>query len=220
MSIIHIQSAAILCQEARLLESNNHTSKFEMLNIYQAKSIGAIWAISSFLEAYINEIYCDIYDDSPEFVGSVPENKKNLIAKMWSKGIPRTAKYSILDKYDIFLDLMEIKGFSKGEFPYQDIQLLIKLRNSLIHYEPEWVKNTSSHDFNDADMHKFEKKLKGKFTTNPFTGEGNAFYPDKCIGYGCAKWGFDASIALTEEFSKKSGVKITYGHVKNNLEIA
>jgi hypothetical protein len=78
------------------------------------------------------------------------------------------------------IDIGSKQIFDAGAPPYQDVNLLVKLRNNLVHYEPEWVKNPSSDDFGADDIHRYEKRLGGKFIANPLTGQGNPFYPDKC----------------------------------------
>jgi len=215
MSITLIQSAALFCREAKLLESEDFNT--EIYVRYQSNVIGAILMSVSFIEAYINETYCDISDNNSKFSPSISNDKLSLIENMWNRGIPRTARYSILEKYEILLELLNVEKFNKGTAPYQEVKLLISLRNSLVHYEPEWIISPVSNNYTENDIHSFEKKLRGKFTDNPMTGPGNAFYPDKCLGLGCAVWGLNSSIMFVDEFCGKSGIKPSFDHVRNNL---
>ncbi len=60
-----------------------------------------------------------------------------------NQDFPRTASYPILDKYEIALELNGMDPISNSSNPYQDVKLLVDLRNSLIHYEPETIVGSS-----------------------------------------------------------------------------
>ncbi|WP_222125190.1 hypothetical protein [Paenibacillus xylanexedens] len=84
--------------------------------------------------------------------------------------LPKTAKYSILEKYQIALTLADKNLFKKGVSPYQDVYLLIQVRNAITHYEPEWV--TTESEFPEKITEQaLEKKLKHKFGLNPFASD-------------------------------------------------
>src|SRR3546814_10041319 len=104
---------------------------------------------------------------------------KHLMGRLWEKGIPRTAAYPILDKYEIALELNDKSPIDSGTNPYQDVKLLVELRNALIHYEPETIVGHSGHEV--PKLHKFQKRFAGKFDANPLTGAGNPFSPDKIL---------------------------------------
>lgn len=96
------------------------------------------------------------------------------------------------------------------------MQSVIRLRNALVHFEPESLPAGRR----AADMrtsHKFEGMLKGKFSLNPFTGEGNAFWPSKALSHGCAKWALKSTVAFVEDFVGRMGGKLIIHHVKPEL---
>jgi hypothetical protein len=101
--------------------------------------------------------------------------------------------------------------FDRGAQPYQDVRHLIELRNALMHYEP---KDVVSPPRNQQERHKFEKALKGRFPKNPFMGRGNAFYPDKCLGHGCAAWAVGSSVDFIDQFCEKIGIEPTYRSIR------
>jgi hypothetical protein len=78
----------------------------------------------SFLEAMINEFFADATVEHSEYPKSLDSNTKTLIAVMWKKGIPRTARYSILEKFDIALILTRKPAFDHGKPPVQMLRLL------------------------------------------------------------------------------------------------
>ena len=74
------------------------------------------------------------------------------------------------------------------------MDLLIDLRNMLVHFKPEWD--------NDQKKHKeVEKKLKGRFELNPFWPKNNPiFFPFKCLSHGCANWAVGSSMRFILQF--------------------
>lgn len=120
---------------------------------------------------------------------------------MWRAGVPRTARYGVVEKYAIALELSDRVGFDIGAEPWQSVSELARLRNALVHYEPEWVPMAST-----GEVHKFERSLKGKFALNPLAPPENPYYPDKVLGHGCAAWAVESSMAFTDAFVERLGI--------------
>jgi hypothetical protein len=96
--------------------------------------------------------------------------------------------------------------FERDKQPYQNVYLLIRLRNELIHYTPKTL--------GGSDKHELEIQLKGKFPTNRLMeGSGNPFFPDHCLGGGCAEWALNSSKRFVDEFFLKIGVTPNYQRV-------
>jgi hypothetical protein len=122
-----------------------------------------------------------------------------------------------LDKFKTALELSKLEPFDTNTFPYQDITLVMKLRNALVHYKPESSKAPMSDDFTSKDIHIFEKRLKNKFPLNPLTSLGNPFFPDKCLSHGCSQWTVQSCIKFADLFYSKMGMANPYEHVRNRL---
>lgn len=218
-SIQHIQSAANLTRLAAEIENNYDSSnKHELYHEHQSYVTGAIFTAVSFLEATINEIFTDCFEGlNNGIIEDLDNDLKRLLGDMWELEVPKTAYFSILDKYQIALTLTKKEKFNKGELPYQDVDTLVRLRNALIHYEPESIITHSEIDPDKVKEHKFEKRLRGKFSLNPLTGSGNAFFPAKCLSHGCSKWAVKTSLELTDNFFEKLNLKPRYDHVRDKL---
>ena len=116
----------------------------------------------------------------------------NLLSELW----PIMEKSAILYKYQVVLTTTNKEKFNAGIPPYQDVDNLIKLRNALIHYKPEWD--------TDSKIHKsIEDRLKNNFNINPFSHFNDAFFPKKCLGHGCAEWAVRSSIKFVQAFFEK-----------------
>jgi len=218
LSIQLIQSAAYFSREAGNKEQNAVSPNTPDYVQHQSYVIGAILTASGFLEAYINELFSDAAEDHKEHLRPLGEEVIDVLGRMWRRGIPRTARSSsILNKYEVFLDLTRKEAFDREAPIYQDVQAMITLRNALMHYKPEWMLAGNTMPSQPTDTHKLEKHLKGKFKINPLTGAGNPFYPDKCLGHGCAQWCVESSVKFVDAFCEKLGTKPTFDHVRATL---
>lgn len=174
---------------------------------------GAIISCVTFLEANINEFYKDCYDKEIDRLEPLTEKIIKSIGDSWEE-VDRKRK-PILYKYNLALKLAAKEKFNKGIRPYQSVCLLIGLRNELIHYKTETVTSSS---FDPEKRQEIEKQLKGKFSENIFYKfTGNPYYPQKLLGYGCAKWAFNSVVLFCDEFYSKMGVKPYYEHIRDEI---
>ena len=90
--------------------------------------------------------------------------------------------------------------FNKGENPYQDAFRLVRLRNALVHYKPEWDTSLNEHA-------KLESSLSGCFPESPFSHKNDAFFPKRCLGHGCAEWAVKNVITFMSNFQERLGVQ-------------
>ncbi len=191
LSIGHLKNAAHFVRLTGEIEQ--HTEfLWGTFKPHEAYAMGAVLSSVAFLEAAINELYADAADDShpSEVMRSIgegyamemPKDARGLLAGLWS-----TEKFRMgartLEKYETALRMAGAAGFDRGAQLYQDVALLIQLRNALIHFEPQ------SHHEGEAEPTQFEKKLSGKFPLNPLAAPpinslGNdplqPFLPDRC----------------------------------------
>jgi len=214
-SIQHIQASALFARKAYQLEQQYSLNNAgTVLSEHQAYVTGAIFSSVSFLEANINELYSDCADSHQK--NGLDSQTIAIMGKLWNRGILRPAR--LLEKYELALDIASREGFDRGSSPYQDVKLLIELRNSLIHYKPETILARATPPSDVNELHKIEKRLKGKFQINPLAAPGNPFYPDKCLGHGCAQWAVNKSMEFADLFYVKMGVKPPYDHVRDQTK--
>jgi hypothetical protein len=88
--------------------------------------------------------------------------------------------------------------------PFQNAFLVIKLRNELIHFEPEMIDA-------EENIQIWENRLKGKFNQCSFYSEPPfLFFPHRCLSHGCARWAVISCINFVNDFYKKIGVDKKY----------
>lgn len=147
------------------------------------------------LEASINEFFCDVIDKNPELSKIIDEKTYSDIVEIWNEN----ERSSILGKYQKALTFLRVEEFKKGLSIYQNTDKLIKLRNILLHYKPEWD--------NELDNHKkIQECLKGKFASSPFYGKTSLWFPHQCLGYGCTKWAKEVVTSFMKEFCIKVNI--------------
>lgn len=171
---------------------------------HRAYVTNSVFSAVSFLEAAINELYQDVADGHKSYIAGLDSDSKRIMSDFWdfTEGRNRSA-FTLLDKYQIALTFLRKQQFETGRRPYQDASLVVKLRNELVHYKPR--------SLGGKDEHRLVRQLSGKFDDNPLmSGSGNPWFPDKCLGYGCADWSVRSVIAFADDFFDRIGVKPNY----------
>jgi hypothetical protein len=135
---------------------------------------------------------------------------------MWKGEIVGRAGYPILEKFQLALALAGKDLFDRGKRPYQEVALLVRLRNALVHYVPEWVTYVSP-ETEALENQGIKESLSGKFELNPLRGPADPFFPDRCLAYGCAKWAVTSCIEFADEFFSRMGLPRPYDHIRPRL---
>ena len=195
----HLWGAQHFTRLAREIE-DQHTGNKAVFKIdLRAYVTNAVLSAVAFLEASINEVYDDVADKHPGYVDPLSPETKRLLAGLWD----RVALWPILDKYRAALLCSGVDTFDKGQQPYQDAKLLIKLRNQLIHARPK-TQNT-------GDFDKLCKGLKTRFKPSRLMNNtANPYFPDHCLGAGCAGWAVVSAQAFADEFFHRVGMQPNY----------
>jgi len=72
------------------------------------------------------------------------------------------------------------------------VNLIIKIRNALIHFTPEWD--------NDLIKHKeIERSVKNHFSLSPLYSDESMFFPYRCLSADCAQWATTTSRSFIEK---------------------
>jgi hypothetical protein len=212
-SILHIQAAAVFSRQAAEIEAGySGTDYDEIWTRDKGYVLGSVISSVAFLEAQINEVFCDADEGAIGLISNLPSAERDLLRDLWRLEVPRTARYAVLKKFDICLALLRRSPFEKGAKPYQDADNVVKLRNSLVHSEPQTTVHGSQ-----GDGHNLEKKLADKFAVNRIVPASHPFWPDRCLGSGCAAWAVTAAVGFADEFFSRLGVSVPYEHVRGRL---
>jgi hypothetical protein len=200
----HLNSAIILLDKVADLEKEYEgENKFDVN--HASSVVASIMSSVAYIEASINEIYQDVVDDHDgEYTKPIKEEARKKIKEKWDT----LERKKILEKYQKALKFSDTQTFNKGESPYQDARLAILLRNELVHYKPK--------TFGGGTQHDFEQKLEGKFELNPLIlNPEEPFFPDRCLGRGCAEWVLKSCLSFADEFFKRMDITPNYQRLNN-----
>jgi hypothetical protein len=165
---------------------------------------GAILSAVAFMEAAINELFQDVADNEESYISPLDGRSRDLIRAFWELSGEKTRA---LEKYQMALTFCGCHQLATGAQPYQDAELVIRLRNELMHYKPETL--------GGGAQHKLVRRLPNKFPDNPLMlGSANPYFPDKCLGSGCAKWAVQSTKGFADEFFQRIGMCPNYLRAK------
>lgn len=200
-SSYHLWAARHFARLAKDIE-DAHTGSPTFNITHRSYVTGSILSSVGFLDATINELFQDTVDRHESYINTLDADCTRKLVGLWqaSEG-SSVADWSTLDKYQTALLCCAGEIFDKGGNPYQDAKLVTRLRNTLVHYRPK-TRRADSGDF-DALKHKFPPN-------RLMSGSGNAYFPDHCLGAGCAQWAVEAACTFTDDFFGRIGVEPNY----------
>lgn len=192
----HQQSALINAQFAREIESDkkHQTSNNEIVKVrYISHISSSIISSCASLESKINEFIVDNLEKIDERIEEVDINTLQSFKKIKKKEdiIKRLKNVtSTILKHKMLYDL-EMAGCALGKMEEERLDLLVKIRNSLIHFTPEWDNNLNNHK-------NLQNRTRNHFTLSPFYSSDTIFFPYRCLSANCAEWGIKISKAFIE----------------------
>jgi hypothetical protein len=224
-SVRYIQSAAVLCRLAYGIEKEHGCSPGsagpdpDLLLRHEAFTLNSVLSTVAFLESTINELYADAADDAYFFADAGHEALLRRISEGWrnEKNFDRAP---MISKYQKILEIAGLPQFDEGDQAFANIRQLVEIRNHLMHYRREWVvirgKDTPCSD-QGTTSERFGKILMKKFAANPFAGANLPFFPDRCLGHGCAEWAIVNSIIFSDAFFRRLDLPAPYDGIRDEL---
>jgi hypothetical protein len=197
-------SAAGLSDEERAAGTTWESYRRE----HRACAIASIVASASLLETSINELYASASHENLTVGGGLGGLTRTQRDTLIDVADPISGN-KLLDKFQLTLRLLNLSSFVRGQAPYQDAQTLVFLRNSLVHYKPKFREVGSEED---REEQRTWQRLAGKRRSeNPFTGQGNPFFPDRCLSHGYTTWAWETALTFCDDFFMRVGVEPPYG---------
>ena len=189
LAIPHLTSAAACSRRTQELEiSHSGEPVGPFWDEILAQATAAVLISVAALEAYVNELFID-----HEKV--LPELRVEVMTKLWEL-------YELkppLEKLEFALLLKQGQPFDRGAKPYQDVAALIKLRNGLVHFKPEWFDQQKEH----ATLSTI---LAAKVKSSPFL-LAEPLFPRAWAGSNCTIWAVRSVSQLIVEFERRAGIE-------------
>jgi len=144
----------------------------------------AIMSATAYLEDLISELYVNMRN--------LPRPK--LVKKLRASSLPDASK--ILNKYQLALSVSDGDPFDQRSSPYYDADSLFRLREALVNYL----------NFRPVGRRGLHSRLDGKFPLNPYAPPDGRWFPDRCLGAGCAKWAVSTAEVFGDDFCRRMGI--------------
>jgi len=200
----HLWSAELFAKKAEELEGGTAQPDPPLRpnRDHRAFVIGSVLSSVAYLEGAINELFEDSVDGG-DGQRQLETDTVTRLARVWGVVNERAR---MLDKYELALFAAGKAPLDRAVATFGNAKGVVILRNALVHYSPEW------HYFGEAgpqtlkERHRLEKTLGGKFTQNPLADPGLPFFPDKCLGGGCARWSIESCKAFYDDFRERMGL--------------
>jgi hypothetical protein len=181
----HLEAARTFSARSLALERDALGQDFGdfFVDIRSHVSVSILSAVAS-LEALINEFFLAPHCPLRHLLDDFEKD-------FWGeKGIERKP---ILEKYQTALTKLKLERLDSASSSYVNALCLIELRNSLIHYKPNWDPDRDSKT-------RLIKKLKGKYALSPFFGSQADFLTMQSMSAGCAIWAVDSVLKFLRTF--------------------
>ena len=221
-SVKYIQSAALFCRLGYEIEQNYAKTGVlysgQRLS-HEAYILNALFSSVAFLESTINELWSDAADNAYFFSDTETEALFRTIGEKWNNEnyFDRTP---LPAKYQKVLVIGNKPVFSDDDPDFSGIRDLIGIRNYLMHYRREWVvirDDQAPGVYSETHAERLDQLFKDRFAPNPFAPKNLPFFPDQCLGHGCAEWGVNTCLAFTDRFFAALGLSPSYEGVREEL---
>jgi hypothetical protein len=176
-----------------VIETTSESTKSEHRAFVTATVIFSV----AYLESSINELFLEAIDRNAESLCGLSGTQVELIAAMWE----HVEQASMTTKFDVALASCGAQKFNRAAEPLQSVIGLVKIRNALIHYKPEWHDELESHN-------SIENRVKSRFPENSLSVSGSMWFPHRCLGSGSARWAVASVKDYMSKFCQRLGVPI------------
>ncbi len=181
-AVQNIVASASFVHEANQMESQHRGESLgPFWDEIRWKVTAAIVMSATALEANINE---HLIDDSC---------LRNLEPQAKSAFINLLEPKPTLEKYQFVAEIQSFGRLDEGMEPYQSAKILVKLRNAIIHFVPEWADDQTLHA-------RVGQMLQGRFQPSPYFRDTDPLFPDRCMSADCARWATTAALNFIQDF--------------------
>lgn len=200
LSISHLLAAALFSRTVGEIERRNAGQKFgEFFDELRANATATVLTVVAALEAYANELFV-------EHQKYFPEVELKVMEKLWELYEMKRP----LEKFEFALILRNGSELDKSASPYQDVDTLIKLRNALTHYKPEWSEEAVEHL-------RVSKLLKHRAVVSPFYSPNDPLFPSAWVSHGTTVWAVGSIIKFIRDFELKANLENRFARFEERL---
>ncbi len=186
----HLEAATKAARRVREIEAENEGAELGSFfsDIMQFASVSVVMA-SAALEANANETISDILDGIVPL--AVTRERRELLADLKGGTVGPEEKYR-------HLALLLDRTPDRDGAAWQDVPMLLRLRNDLMHFKPAW---------DDEAVHaRMQARMNSRLGISRFY-RSNFVYPHGFFTYETARWSVRTVLAFSAHFSGLIGVE-------------
>ena len=191
----HLLAAGYFVALAKRIEARGSAGVSpEGMTRHRACVTGAIASSIAFLESSINELYLE-FQNTGDNGSSLHIRAHRQLERLWPsvEGAPLTVRYQVT------LQAVDAERFNERRSTYKNVERLLELRDALVHHQPE------RHDERQRYQH-LQRRLRTCFSPNTLLGPRARWFPDLCLGAGCATWALRSAEAFSNEFCGRMAI--------------
>jgi len=184
-----LRGGAIFARRAHEIEVDaDALASEELQSEHRACVVGAVTQSAAALEAEISEV---LIHGPGHHLGS---NGMDVSARDFLSPLADIIDdQSTLRRYDLVLHLLRRPALDRGANPYQAVDLLVRLRNELIHYKSKWGE--------EMDRARIVPRLERLGFSKPAFASLHAhFFPHRCLSASLASWSVTAGVEFIKAF--------------------
>ncbi len=200
-SVPHLLSAASFSRRVGELEAEHTNKEFgEFWNDIFANATAAVFASVAALESYANELFI-------EHKTVFPELRTEVMAKLWEL----YERMPPLEKLEFALILKNGSAFDHGASPYQDVAAVVKLRNGLTHFKPEWFSEQEEHA-------RLSSQLRHRALLSPFFPPTEPLFPRGWASHDTVVWTVRSTFDFILEFERRVHIDDRMGRFSKRFD--
>jgi hypothetical protein len=105
-----------------------------------------------------------------------------------------------LTRFEVILHVLGKPPLTEGEQPWQDMALLVRLRNELVHYKSRWGRQMEGQKLYKSLQHL-------RLPKPPFVAANANFFPHQLLGAACAAWAVRTAVTCLNDFYARMGIE-------------
>ena len=175
------------------------TSDHDILSIMEVEHKGLITSVlMQSVAAAETAIYTVIKNGPGHHLGSNEGNQQ--VRSFLNKFENVLERLPVLEKYQTVLNLLSKPAFDPSKNPHQAMQLVVGIRNELIHFKPVGV-----YPFQE-DSEKMLRRLKNlNLKHSPFPGAKSIYFPNACLSSELGHWALKSTVQYMDCFYESIG---------------
>lgn len=200
-AVQHLLGAARLAREIHDIECEHAGQPLSLFfDDVIGASCGAVMLSVASIESFANEVFS-------ERLRHFPASPEALVKLLWAE----YERKSVIDKFELAVRLRSGGELDRGARPVQSLDVLVRLRNAIVHFKPEW--------FGDAPAHERLSRQMENLAVRSAWLPNEPLFPRAWVSHGSATWAVRTVMDFAQYLSQLSGVPDPYQQFSMRLAI-